>query len=203
MKLLTLATLFSAAIAAPSDLQKRQECGPSFVFARGTGEAMGLGNFVGAPLERSLKKYFPNLKSYPVMYAASVPPNLSAARTDEAAMSKGVEAFEKAYSACPAGAIVAGGYSQGAAVMHNVIGAKLSKKIKDRIAGVALFGDTRNKQDNGMIPNFPKERAKVWCNQGDGVCGGQLNVNQAHMSYATTQPAEAAKYLSDLVKAMT
>lgn len=111
--------------------------------------------------------------------------------------------MKKAYSACPAGAIVAGGYSQGAAVMHNVIGAKLSKKIKDRIAGVALFGDTRNKQDNGMIPNFPKERAKVWCNQGDGVCGGQLNVNQAHMSYATTQPAEAAKYLSDLVKAMT
>jgi cutinase len=84
--------------------------------------------------------------------------------------------------------------------MHNVVSKKLSRDLKGKLAGVALFGDTRNKQDGGHIPNFPSEKSKVWCNASDGVCGGQLNVNAGHLSYSNSQINEAASYLSGLAK---
>jgi cutinase len=157
---------------------------------------------IGPPLQSGLKRSFPSLQTFPVLYDASMGTNASPARTDTKSMQKGVDAFEKAYKACPKGAIVAGGYSQGAAVMHNVIGSKLNAQVKGRIAGVALFGDTRNKQDNGHIPNFAKDRSKVWCNSNDGVCGGSLNVNAGHMSYSSSQINEAASYLAKMVKSL-
>lgn len=85
--------------------------------------------------------------------------------------------------------------------MHNVVQKKLSAEQKTKLAGVALFGDTRNKQDGGHIKEFPNEKSKVWCNQSDGVCGGLLNVNAGHLAYSTSQINEAATYLSGLVKA--
>jgi cutinase len=51
---------------------------------------------------------------------------------------------------------------------------QLPIEIQKRIAGVALFGSTLNKQNKGLIPGFPSDRAKTWCNKSDGVCGGQL-----------------------------
>lgn len=140
------------------------------------------------------------MKTYPVGYAASIATNISLDRTDAASVAKGVEAFKQA-AGCKV--IVAGGYSQGAAVMHNVIGLKksLPEDIKSKIQGVALFGDTRNQQDKGHIPNFPTEKSKVWCNASDGVCGGLLNVNVGHLSYSNTQIREAAQYLASRAKA--
>jgi hypothetical protein len=87
-----------------------------------------------------------------------------------------------------------------AAVMHNAVSKAISQEIKSKIAGVALFGDTRNQQDKGHIPNFPTEKSKVWCNASDGVCGGLLNVNIGHLSYSGTQISEAARYLANLAK---
>lgn len=84
--------------------------------------------------------------------------------------------------------------------MHNVVSKSLDAGLKAKIAGVALFGDTRNKQDKGHIPNFPEGKSKVWCNPSDGVCGGALNVNAGHLSYSSTQINEAAKYLAGLAK---
>jgi len=201
MRLFAWAALATAVVAAPGvDLKKRQSCGPSFVFARGSTEPSPLGILIGPPLQSGLKRHFPSMTTYPVLYDASLATNVNVARTDERSMTKGVEAFEKAYRACPSGIIIAGGYSQGAAVMHNVVGAKLSAQIKGRIAGVALFGDTRNKQDSGHIPNFPPERSKVWCNPSDGVCGGQLNVNAGHLSYSNAQLSAAAEWLTGQAK---
>jgi cutinase len=84
--------------------------------------------------------------------------------------------------------------------MHNVVSKSLSAELKGKVAGVALFGDTRNQQDKGHIPNFPPEKSKVWCNASDGVCGGQLNVNAGHLSYSSTQIGAAATYLAGLAK---
>jgi cutinase len=84
--------------------------------------------------------------------------------------------------------------------MHNVVSKKLSADLKGKLAGVALFGDTRNKQDGGHIPNFPTEKSRVWCNPSDGVCSGALNVNAGHLSYSNSQINEAATYLAGLAK---
>lgn len=81
--------------------------------------------------------------------------------------------------------------------MHNVVGGNtLEPALKSKIVGVALFGSTRNKQDNGHVPNFPEDRSKTWCNKNDGVCGGRLNVNAGHMSYGKGQINEAAAWLA-------
>lgn len=85
--------------------------------------------------------------------------------------------------------------------MHNVVNKKLSEEQKGKLAGVALFGDTRNKQDGGHIPNFPSGKSKVWCNPSDGVCGGLLNVNAGHLAYSSSQINDAASYLAKLAKA--
>lgn len=151
---------------------------------------------IGPQLERSLKSKLPGLKTIPVAYAASLATNVSAQRTDAASISKGQAAFQQA-SNCRV--IVAGGYSQGAAVMHNVV-SKLNGNLKSKVAGVALFGDTRNKQDGGHIPNFPSQKSRVWCNKNDGVCGGSLNVNAGHLSYSSSQINEAANWLAGLAK---
>jgi len=201
MKYILSASLATLALAAPAELEKRQGCQVAFVFARGSMEAAPLGPIVGQKLEAALKKKLPGMQTFAVGYAASLLTNLSTERTDKASIEEGKKAFEKAASACPNAKIIGGGYSQGAAVMHNTIGLtkSLSDSLKEKIVGIALFGDTRNQQDKGHIPNFPTERSRVWCNQGDGVCGGQLNVNAGHMSYASSID-EAADWLVQKVK---
>jgi len=198
MKVLSTIALATAVLAAPRSLEKRQGNCVGFVFARGSAEPAPLGLIVGLPLEPALRALIPGLKTFPVMYSASLATNISPARTDQTSIAKGVAAFQRASEACRV--LVAGGYSQGAAVMHNVISKSLDAGLKAKIAGVALFGDTRNQQDKGHIPNFPTERSKVWCNANDGVCGGALNVNAGHLAYSGTQINEAAKYLGDLAK---
>ena len=151
---------------------------------------------IGPQLQRALGTRLPGLKTISVQYAARLDTNVSPQRTDAASIAKGNAAFQQAAS-CRV--ILAGGYSQGAAVMHNVV-SKLDGGMKAKIAGVALFGDTRNKQDGGHIPNFPQERSRVWCNKSDGVCGGGLNVNAGHLSYSSAQINEAATWLASRAK---
>jgi hypothetical protein len=43
--------------------------------------------------------------------------------------------------------------------MHGSISA-LAEDVKSRIMGAVMFGDSRNAQDKGRIPNFPPERAR-------------------------------------------
>jgi len=183
------------AFGAPA-LDKRQGCSVGFVWARGSGEPSGLGMIVGPGLQSALRALMPSMKTYTVGYAASMATNISPQRTDQASINKGVEAFKQA-SGCKV--IIGGGYSQGAAVMHNSIRA-LDAGLKSKVAGVALFGDTLNKQESGHIKGFPNEKSRVWCNQNDGVCGGSLNVNAGHMSYTSSTRA-AAQWLQGRVKA--
>lgn len=83
---------------------------------------------------------------------------------------------------CPDSVIVAGGYSQGAAVNHRAIEA-LPANVQDQIAGVILYGDTQKRQDNDQIPNFPKEKVQIICQPGDVVCNGVLTVLPPHLTY--------------------
>lgn len=67
--------------------------------------------------------------------------------------------------------------------MGNVI-PDLPADIKNKIAGVVLFGSTRNKQDRGKIPNYPADRVISFCNRSDGVCDGGLSVTAGHLAYS-------------------
>jgi cutinase len=136
------------------------------------------------------------MRTFPVLYSASIATNISPARTDAGSISKGVAAFNKAQG-CRV--IVAGGYSQGAAVMHNAV-SRLNAGLKNKIAGVALFGDTRNLQDGGHIKNFPRDRSRVWCKAGDGVCKGTLLVGASHLSYSQADAIPAATWLAQKAK---
>lgn len=99
---------------------------------------------------------------------------------------------------CPDSVIVAGGYSQGAAVNHRAI-EELDAGIQDQIAGVVLYGDTQKQQDNNQIPNFPADKVKIICQTGDAVCLGQLLVLPAHLTYGS-RADEGVEFLVQQVK---
>lgn len=88
-------------------------------------------------------------------------------------------------------------YSQGAALIAGSI-TPLSATIKSQIVGVVLFGYTKNQQNNGQIPSYPKEQTKVFCNATDGVCGGSLIVTAGHLTYQE-DVAAAAQFLEGTV----
>jgi cutinase len=66
--------------------------------------------------------------------------------------------------------------------MHNAV-STLPANIKNKVVGGVLFGDTRNKQDRGQVPNYPKNNVMIFCVRDDGVCGGKLNVTGGHFAY--------------------
>jgi cutinase len=101
-------------------------------------------------------------------------------------------------SKCPDSVIVAGGYSQGAAVNHRAI-EDLPANVKDQIAGVVLYGDTQKKQDQEQIPNFPKEKVQIICQVGDAVCNGVLTVLPAHLTYGV-RADEGVEFLTKQIK---
>jgi cutinase len=59
----------------------------------------------------------------------------------------------------------------------------LSANVKKKVAGVVLFGYTKNAQTKSGIPTYPKDNVAVYCSKSDGVCGGALAVTLGHFSY--------------------
>lgn len=127
-------------------------------------------------------------------YAAGLAENALPAGTTAAAIREAQRLFNLAASKCPSTPIVAGGYSQGTAVMSNAISG-LSGGVKDLIKGVVLFGYTKNLQNLGRIPDFPAAKTEVFCRSTDLVCFGTLIVGIGHFLYADEARNEAPRFL--------
>jgi cutinase len=127
-------------------------------------------------------------------YAATLEDNALPTGTSQAAIDEATRMFTMANTKCPEAAVVAGGYSQGTAVMSNSV-AGLSQTVKDQLRGVVLFGYTKNAQNHGQIPDFPADKTKVYCNPGDEVCTGSLVVTAAHFGYGPASSTDAPQWL--------
>ncbi|KAF4483272.1 putative cutinase 1 [Colletotrichum fructicola Nara gc5] len=158
-------------------------------------KAFHQGSTVGPPTSDGLKKKYGDnrVATEGVDYAAALTPNFLPGGADPDGVATMRKLLNDAASKCPNAKLVAGGYSQGAAVAHRSI-ESLSDSTKNRILGVITYGDTQNTQDKGQIPKFPKDRVKIICNDADEVCKGTLEVEPSHLDYVKRVP-EAVDFL--------
>lgn len=189
-----LAALTGTAAASPiletrqmtaNDLKSGSCKKVTLVFARASTEPGNMGMSMGPATCSGLKAKFAGSVACQGVggpYTAGLMDNVSPAGTTQGAINEAIKMFTEASTKCPQTIIVGGGYSQGSAVMMNSV-SKLPEEVKRKVVGVVLFGYTKNAQQKGGIPNYPKENVKVFCSAGDGVCGGTLLVTAGHFSY--------------------
>ncbi|GKZ74657.1 hypothetical protein AnigIFM50267_001146 [Aspergillus niger] len=174
----------------------------TLIFARGSTELGNMGTVIGPPLCDNLKSKLGSDKvacqGVGGQYSAGLVQNALPQNTDPGSISAAKQMFEEANSKCPNTKIVAGGYSQGSAVIDNAV-QELSTTVKDQVKGVVLFGFTRNVQDHGQIPNYPKDDVKVYCAVGDLVCDDTLVVTAMHLTYGM-DAGDAASFLAEKVQ---
>jgi cutinase len=195
----------ATALAAAPNPAPAAATGPctdvQIVFARGTGEAPGLG-VVGTSFVAALTQDLAGrtVSSYAVKYAA---------RFDQLSAGPGATDMTNHVTAlaarCPNTRFVLGGYSQGASVtdialgIHTAlgIGAVIPADLAPRVAAVVVYGNPlalTGKHIPTASPTFGP-RSKEFCAAGDPVCANGVSV-AAHLSYArsgaTTQGATFA-----------
>ncbi|KAJ5900920.1 uncharacterized protein N7473_004990 [Penicillium subrubescens] len=199
-------------VASPTQLGRRQYISANdltsgnckdvmFLFARGSTEVGNMGTVVGPDVCDDLALQLGGnvgCQGIGGAYTAGLAENLLPQNTAPQDIQTAVDMFNECNTKCPNAKIVAGGYSQGSAVIDNAI-QKLSTGVKDKVKAVVLFGFTRNLQDAGRIPGYPKDQTKVYCAVGDLVCDGTLFITAAHLTYGANA-GDAASFLASHVK---
>ncbi|RGP77053.1 cutinase 3 [Fusarium longipes] len=178
--------------------------GVIFVFARGSTELGNLGTLGPLVASRLEAKYGKNgvwVQGVGGAYTAGVGENALPRGTTTAAIREMVGHFNDANQKCPDAVIVAGGYSQGAALAAAAV-TDVDDAIREKIAGTVLFGYTKNLQNRGKIPSYPEDRTKVFCNTGDLVCTGTLIVAGPHLLYQTDAAGAAPRFLIEKADAL-
>jgi cutinase len=174
-----------------------------FIYARGSTELGNLGT-LGPRVASALESYYGSNKVWIQgvggAYDATIGDNLLPRGTSAAAIREMIALFNLANSKCPSAKVVAGGYSQGAALAAASI-EDLSTSVRNKVVGTVLFGYTKNLQNLGRIPNYPRERTKVFCNVGDLVCTGSLIVAAPHLAYQSDASGPAPEFLIQRVAA--
>lgn len=169
--------------AACSDLE--------IVFARGSGEAPGLG-IAGTPLVSDVKSALSSasVSSYAVDYAASY--DQTSAGPGATDMSNHIKSTA---AACPDTKFAIGGYSQGASVTDIAIGIRtylgtgqtIPSELAPRVVAVIAFGNPLGLYGQTIKTASPTYGPKSleFCNRGDNVCGGTgTGPGYGHLSYA-------------------
>jgi cutinase len=174
-----------------------------FIFARASGEPGNMGISAGPNVASGLERDFRNdiwVQGVGGPYSAGLAENFLPAGTSRGAIDEAKRMFTMANTKCPNAAVVAGGYSQGTAVMSNSL-SELSGAVQDQVKGVVLFGYTKNLQNVGRIPNYPRDRTEVYCNVSDAVCWGTLFIAPAHFLYTTDSSIAAPRFLKGRIGA--
>ncbi|KAM7192312.1 Cutinase domain containing protein [Naviculisporaceae sp. PSN 640] len=177
-------------------------CRPIIMFfARGSTEVGNMGTVVGPDVGNGVKDVFgrDQVAVEGIDYAALLSTNFLPGGADLLGIREMKRQIEKAVNQCPTSRIVVGGYSQGAALTHRAV-EDLPQAQKDRIAAAFTFGDTQNQQDNGQIPNFPREKTIIICNVGDLVCSGTLTLLAPHFTYGR-RADEAVQFITARLRA--
>ncbi|MGW3142726.1 cutinase family protein [Streptomyces sp. NPDC001139] len=175
------------------------------VFARGTGEAPGLG-ITGTPLVNGLKSALPGktVSSYAVDYAANF--SQTSAGPGATDMTDRVKTIA---SNCPATAFVLGGYSQGGSVTDIALGIPtrlgtgrtIPPQLADRVKAVVVFGNPLRLSGRTIASasDLYGAKAKEFCNTGDPVCGNGRN-SAAHLTYHLNGSVEqGARFAADKI----
>lgn len=177
------------------------------VFARGTGEAPGLGG-TGTALMDALQADLPGkiVTSYAVNYDASfTQADVGPGATD---LSNHVISVA---GQCPQTTFVIGGYSQGASVVDVAIGipptlgqvTTIPASLASRIAAVVVFGNPLGDLSQTIASLSPVygPKSDSFCNAGDPVCARGFNLD-AHLAYATDGSAvQGAQFAAEQVDA--
>ncbi len=202
----------AAVVGAPGTPALADDCPDvELVFARGTGEPVGIGR-VGQALADTLAPQLGGrtLATYGVNYPASVNFLTTAAGADDAASHiAGMQA------GCPNTRLLLGGFSQGAAVVSMLAGVPpigqriggigsappLTRATAARIAAVAVFGNPGARfgtplSSTGIFAG----RAIDLCSDGDPICFSGGRDRAAHNGYEFPPYSEqAAGFLAGLV----
>ncbi|KAF1814107.1 cutinase-domain-containing protein [Eremomyces bilateralis CBS 781.70] len=171
-----------------------------FIFARGSTEPGNFGFIAGPNTANKLKDIFgkENVAAEGVDYPALLTTNFLPSGGDPTGVRDMKAKLQKA-TQCDGSIVVAGGYSQGAAITHEAIEDSPSQVVS-RIAGVVTFGDTKKLQSRGKIQGIPPENFKIICAIGDLVCSGTLIITVAHLTYMVDGD-DAGEFLAQRIRA--